>query len=413
VIEQALYGSLDSGGYRFLAQSPGFGEEWLREAERICTGFGERPAGVSCPECVFALPFLSGKVAVVQVADQGRDDAGRPGALGFRLLVLPVALYQDLSGDPFWIADQYPPPWSVRGDLPVLEWTAGPPASRIVQSLRRVLDVPHSATLLGGVQALLDGGRLVFERSAPDTPLLRSLWALLPGASRCELWPASFTFSNAHRFHAAITPRASEAEYAGYIPEDQAGDYPEGRFEFALQTAVESGNQADLDTLLARRSRSQTMKLALGLLGITIVVAVASAFLNPTPAPRPSTAASLSASPELPAKAECPKLSDAERRELAARLRDLGNAVNVEVQGKPSADALAADIAALDRHLGTPDRARNPGPLPELGPLQRQVRALLWKHHIAEYKDPKLTTPELIDRLHQQVAPKKNAGEGQ
>ncbi len=116
MIEQAIYGCQDAGGYRFLGRSAGFSDEWLPEAERLCTGFGERPAGVSCPSCVFATPLGTGHVAVVQVADQGADDAGRPGALGFRLLVLPRALYGDLGGDPFRIAEEFPPSWEARGE---------------------------------------------------------------------------------------------------------------------------------------------------------------------------------------------------------------------------------------------------------------------------------------------------------
>src|SRR6185437_15737749 len=56
MIEQAVYAGQEAGGYRFLARSPGFRDEWLAEAERVCTGFGERPAGVACPGCVFARP---------------------------------------------------------------------------------------------------------------------------------------------------------------------------------------------------------------------------------------------------------------------------------------------------------------------------------------------------------------------
>ena len=77
MIEQAIYGTEGRDGYHFLARSPGFLDDWLPEAERLCTGFGERPAGVSCPGCVFALPFLSRHIAVVAVADQGHDDAGK------------------------------------------------------------------------------------------------------------------------------------------------------------------------------------------------------------------------------------------------------------------------------------------------------------------------------------------------
>src|SRR5690349_6644348 len=49
VIEQAVYGSEGAGGYHFLARSSGFRDDWLPEAERLCTAFGERPAGVACP----------------------------------------------------------------------------------------------------------------------------------------------------------------------------------------------------------------------------------------------------------------------------------------------------------------------------------------------------------------------------
>jgi hypothetical protein len=403
VIEQAIYGCQDGGGYRFLGRSAGFRDEWLREAERLCTGFGERPAGVACPACVFARPFGSRHVAVVQAADQGQDDAGRPGALGFRLLVLPRSLYADLGGDPFLIADQFPPPWEARGELPALEWTGGRPAARTVAELRRVLDTPHGPTLLGGVQALLDGGRLVFERSAPDTALVRGLWALLPTQSRCEMWPASFSFSNAHGFHVVVVPRALGPEFERYIPEESAGDYPEGRYELALQTAVESGNQEDLDVLLARRSRGQTMRLALAILAASILVALGSALLSPAPPPAspPTTAARPADRLKLPPPDECPQLAADERGELTGRLRELGRRLGVAVPADPP-----GALADLDRRLGTPDPGRDPGLLGDLGPVQRQVRALLWKHHVPEYDQPGLNTAELIDRLQKRLKEK-------
>src|SRR5262245_5224006 len=132
LIEQALYGSRDAAGYRFLARSPGFRDDWLPEAERLCTDFGERPAGVACPACVFALPLGPRHVAVVQAAERGADDAGRPGALTFRILAVPRDLYADLGGDPFFLADAFPPPWDADGSLPALSWTADPPPLRTV-----------------------------------------------------------------------------------------------------------------------------------------------------------------------------------------------------------------------------------------------------------------------------------------
>jgi hypothetical protein len=397
MIEQAVYGSQGAGGYRFQAVSPGFRDEWRAEAEKLCTGFGERPPGVRCPGCVFARPLDSGHVAVVQAADQGADDTGRPGALGFRLLVLPAGLYRDLGADPFLVADHFPPPWGAGGELPALEWTAGTPPPRTVVQLRPVLEAPHVATLLGGVQALLDGGRLVFERPEPDERLVRGLWSLLPDGDRAELWPASFAFSNAHRFHLLVVPRANGPEYEHYIPEEQAGDYPEGRYERALEVAVMTGNQRDLDALLARRSRAKTLKLLLALLAACVVVAFLTARVPP-PAAAPTTIPHADAL-VLPPPEACPRLAASEREALAARLQGLARRLDLPGPAGTDDDNLAAALAAIDRRMGTPDARHDPGTLGTLGPLQRQVRALLWKHGVPGYGDPGLNTAELIDRL--------------
>jgi len=262
----------------------------MSEAERLCTGFGERPASVACPACVLAQPFGPHHVAIVQAADQGVVDTGQPAALGFYLLILPRSLYGELGGDPFYIADQFPPPWQAHGELPSLSWSAGAPPVRTVEVLQKILNVPYSATLLGGAQILLDGGRLVFERTAPDATILRSLWALLPTQERTKLWPASFTFSNVHQFDAVVTPRATDAEYEHYITEEKAGDYPEGRYECNLQSAIETGDQEEIDALL-NYSRSRMLRLIVVLLVIVMALSLAMARLLPgTPSPPPTTA---------------------------------------------------------------------------------------------------------------------------
>src|SRR5262245_22462213 len=160
-IEHALYGGQDSGGYRFLARSPGFLDDWLPLAEQFCTGFGERPAGVACPRSVFAHPFAKGHVAVVEVAGQGADDQGRPGALAFRVRALPNGLYDALGADPFHIAAACPAPWQARGTLDPLPCPQPPELRLTVDVATAILKKDESATLLGSVQVLLDGGRLV------------------------------------------------------------------------------------------------------------------------------------------------------------------------------------------------------------------------------------------------------------
>src|SRR5207249_371584 len=136
MIEQAIVAGEGSSGNSLLARSAGFREEWVPEAQRLCTGFGQRPAETPCPSAVFARPLEPGHVAVVRVADQGCDDAGRPLALAFHLLVLPRNFYQDLGGDPFLISEQFPPSWLARQELPALCWAGGPPPRRTLAQLQ-------------------------------------------------------------------------------------------------------------------------------------------------------------------------------------------------------------------------------------------------------------------------------------
>jgi hypothetical protein len=435
-VEQAIYGNLDAGGYRFLARSPGFRDDWLAEAQRICTGFGDRPAGVACPACVFAQPLGKQHVAIVQVADQGSDDAGRPGALGFHLLLLPRAAYRGFGGDPFALAERCPPPWPARGELPALSWPAVSPPGRTVEQVRGVLKRPDGPNLLGGAQVLADGGRLVFERAGPDPDLLHAQWMLLPTSTRTELWPASFAFGNSLRFHVLAVPRVQGDDYPHYVTESQAADYPEGRYELALQTAAEAGDQKALDKLLARRSGTETMRLALYILGAAVVVLVAAGLLNPKPPPAiktDSTDKERPAPKQTPAQAELklprefPTLSKDERQQLKQALvklaahaealppenltRELavlattGSLASTALLAKETIYCLMSTEAlleAIDRRLGT-DPKRDPGPLRDIGSPQRQLRALLWKHGVADYHDLGLTTSELVERLQRVV----------
>lgn len=404
MIEQAIYGGQDAGGYRFLARSPGFRDEWLAEAERLCTGFGEHPAGLPCPGCVFARPLGRHHVAIIQVSDQGQDDAGRPGALGFYLLLLSRSLYRELGGDPFVIADHFPPHWSARGELPTLTWSAGAPPARTVAMLQKTLNVPHSATLLGGAQILLDGGRLVFERSGPDATILRSLWALLPTRERSELWPASFAFSNAHQFDALVVPRAAGSEYENYITEEKAGDYPEGRYECNLQSAIETGDQQEIDALL-NYNRSRMLCLIVFLLIIVLVLSLAMARLLPGPSSAATSQPTRMSSPvlDLPPVDRCPSLGSRERTELAERLHHLGKQWHIELPAGTSDKALATALAALDQQLRPQQSRQGAGPLRNYGPLQRQLRVLLWKHGIGDYNARGLNTLELLERLEAQL----------
>jgi len=261
----------DARGARVVARSDGFDDA---EAERIVVLFGSRPAGVACPLAHFACPFGRSSVAVVRVAD--RPDGG----LGFRFLVLARDLYRHL-GDPFAIADRYPPDGSETGPLPGLTWPREVLPRRTVEGLQRVMNTPDLALLLGGAQALVDGGRVLVERAAPDETLLRAIWQLLPNRDRAERWPASFAFADDLGFHAAALPILPPDPTRTRHTEEGLRDYPQASYELSLQIAVEAGDQRELDRLFARRTSNETLRLGLAIIGGAVLLAVVAKFLLP------------------------------------------------------------------------------------------------------------------------------------
>ncbi len=309
-VEQAVYHRQPAAAPALVGRSPGFADEWLGAVAELLTGFGERHGGLACPSAVFARPLGREHVAVVQVADLEPTQPGQDPPLGFRVLVLPRRAYAESLGDPFAVADRFPPSWHPTDPLESLAMPAEPLPPRTVEQVQRVLQrvkahalredeepptaeeveareiaLAESPALLGGVQVLVDGGRVVFERPEPDTELMRGLWTLLPTRTRCELWPASFAFGNALGFDALIVPGAAGEQYAGYTNEDQAAEYPAGNYELRLQIAAEAGDQQELDALFGRRSWKETWRLGLILLGILAGLVVFLRLTAPGPAP--------------------------------------------------------------------------------------------------------------------------------
>jgi hypothetical protein len=201
-----------------------------------------------------------------------------------------------------------------------------------------------------------------------------------------------------------VVPRAAGPDFEHYVTEERIGDYPDGRYERNLQIAVETGDQEEINALLSRRSRSQVVRLGVSLLVLMIALSVGMALLNPAHPVRPApTTTKTRPALDLPPVNECPPLRDPERTQLTERLNALGKQQQVDLPEGSSDEALAAVLAALDKHLGTPDPRRDPGPLREFGPLQRQLRALLWKHGVADYSVRGLNTVELLERLQQRL----------
>jgi hypothetical protein len=268
-IEQAL-----AEANAVVARSPGFSEAWDAEFLRLAEAFGRPADGEYLTKCVFARPLARGRVAVIAAAAEGH-----PPVLRFHCLALPTELYAAL-GDPFVISDRLPPPWGERVVLATLAWLEDEVPARSVAQVQRVLNEDDGPTLLGAAQAIVDGGRVVFERPFPAPDLMHRLWTLLPDSTRAEVWPASYAFGPRLDVQAVVVPKADPAEFAGYLTEPNAGDYPEGKYELNLQIAAEAGDQAGIDRVLARRSSRQTVRLAVLLLVGAIAAAVAARFLE-------------------------------------------------------------------------------------------------------------------------------------
>jgi hypothetical protein len=267
----AVHGPQD---LRWLGQSAEFQDEWRPLLEDMCRRFGDRPAGVRCPLAIFAQPLGAKHVVVAQAADQGTESDQPPHALGFHFLVFKQAEYADLGGDPFTLAAAVPVNWRQRSVLPSLALTP-PPLQRSVAMVCEVLQRADGPTLLGATQALVDGSRVAWVRPQPDTELISSLWRLLPTSTRTYLWPASFAFGNALGFDAVVVAQISKDEFDHqYLSEEQAENYPEGSYELAVQSAAEAGDQAWLDSVLARRSRREVWRLGWWLLAALIILTV-------------------------------------------------------------------------------------------------------------------------------------------
>lgn len=255
-------------GVRVVGESEGFPTP---EAERLVVLYGTPPEGMPCPQAHFAYPIGRDRVAVVTVADRPPPGTSER-VLAFRFLVLSQGLYWHL-GDPFAIAERYPAEWSARGALPELAWPEEGLPPRRVEDLDAILRTQDSGWLLGAAQALLDGFTLSLQRSAPAEDLVRSLWQLLPTRCRPTLWPATFAFSDELDFHLVVLPPGLTRERLGDLNEEQTRDYPPGRYELNLQIAVEGGDQAELDRLLARRTSQETLRLGLGLILVALIAA--------------------------------------------------------------------------------------------------------------------------------------------
>ncbi len=263
------------GGAKIISRSAGVDFTLEEAILSLTVRFGRRPTGVRCPAATFAQPVGSKHVAVVQVAD--RDEGGAEPALHFHAVILTKTLYREL-GDPFAIAERFLVT-QVTGTLATHVWPPQPLPPRTTQDVLAVMKAGDSSLLLGAAQAILDGARVAVKRDAPDPAFTRALWQFLPDRMRGEVWPATFAFSNEIPFHAVVLPTGFDGQLVGYLTEDQTKDYPEGRYETRLQLAAETGDEAELARLFARKTSQEVLRLAVCMVLFAFAVALILKFI--------------------------------------------------------------------------------------------------------------------------------------
>jgi hypothetical protein len=77
------------------------------------------------------------------------------------------------------------------------------------------------------------------------------------------------------------------------------------------------------------------------------------------------------------------------------------------------ADELELVLKNIDQRLGTPNADRDPGRLEQFGSIDRQLRALLWKHDVPGYEDLRYKPEELVEKLERKVLPSDKGGANQ
>jgi hypothetical protein len=281
-LEQAIYRADPHGIYRCQCRSPGFSDQADFHAIRLCSGFSGKGRVEMASDSVFAQPVNRDWVMVVQVS--GPSDAeSRAAGLRFRFLLVPRKAYRTWLGDPFALADHFPPPWDAA-DLPRLVYRPEVSLDRHVSDIEAVLKRPDPDRLLATTQALVDGARIALTWDGSALDLMRYVWRLLPFSTRSEIWPASFAPNNSLSFDLVAMSAVDEETRKRYLTDDQVDSYPTGRYEENLRSAAETGDRHYLVALLQRRSRAKTLRLAVVMVILAAALAVGMRVFTSSPA---------------------------------------------------------------------------------------------------------------------------------
>jgi hypothetical protein len=207
--EQAVYGSFPfwNRGYGVLARSAGCRPEWLAMLKAACQRYGERPAGITDAEALFAMRTDRGPWMIVGVSPQGFDDAGRPGALAFHALFIGPWTYWRAGADPFAFAGNLRSNWSPAD----LDSTLPPGHAPIRRAGGNGPEDPTTPAggerLAAVVAALAEGRRVAVQSAGPIDAMARAVWRALPFRVRRRASVATWAFDNANRFDLVALPK--------------------------------------------------------------------------------------------------------------------------------------------------------------------------------------------------------------
>lgn len=256
----------DTAGPRVVGRSSNILFDWEEEALKFVVRFGQCTEQVESHSGVFVSPMLPNGVSFVGICLIRND--GSPD-----LFRIAIVLHRErFEIDPWLFAKQFEQS-NEKGDLETISVDKLWPINRTVDEIQSILKSGDSPLLLGSSQALIDGCKIIVNQSEVNHDFIHNLWNLLPNQSRKELSFSTIVFSVENRFDISVMPEEIRPSQ-GFLTAEQVRDYPEGRYELALQLAAESGDQRELDRLFARKTSSQMLKLVISMIAFAFIVII-------------------------------------------------------------------------------------------------------------------------------------------
>ncbi len=218
-VEQAVYGSFPfrTQGFGLLARSAGCEPGWIAAFKQACEQFGERPTGAEATGAWSAQKLAKGPWMLIGTSEQGADDRGRPGALGFHALFIPARAYLQAGATPFPWLNRFQTRWSVDCDgqnLAAFDLPEPEPVD--LQALAGTEISPHRID--AAVYAMQQRRRLVIESACPIDAWIAAVLNRLPVRTRERLQVTNWSFGSAPGFDLAGVPaRSGKQRFSGAL----------------------------------------------------------------------------------------------------------------------------------------------------------------------------------------------------